>query len=122
LEVTHLATQVSQFKYKLPYSNYCGGVVMFTESQFQRIGGYPNDFWGWGGEDDAFLLGIKNAGLKLERRGGKFQSLAHEKAERAADRRKWKEGRKSKDGYDYTWFKPVRIESRDGYILKKVVL
>ncbi|KAL7548254.1 hypothetical protein ACHAWF_011542 [Thalassiosira exigua] len=37
------------------YSNnekYFGGIVSFSEEDTKRINGYPNTFWGWGGEDD----------------------------------------------------------------------
>mmetsp|Transcript_26804 Transcript_26804/g.39659 ORF Transcript_26804/g.39659 Transcript_26804/m.39659 type:complete len:389 (-) Transcript_26804:818-1984(-) len=37
------------------YSNnpkYFGGIVSFSASDMRRINGYPNTFWGWGGEDD----------------------------------------------------------------------
>jgi beta-1,4-galactosyltransferase 2 len=124
MEVTHLAGRAEQFNYKLPYSGYCGGVVSFTYSQFDRIGGYPNDFWGWGGEDDAFLLGLKNAGLELHRTQGEFRSLAHEKVRegREINRQKFKQGRKRNDGFGCTWFRPIQFEIRDGYILKKVRL
>jgi len=52
------------------YSNnkkYFGGVVSFSKSDFRRINGYPNTFWGWGGEDDE----LQN---RLERNGIKFDS------------------------------------------------
>lgn len=32
--------------------NYFGGIVSFNDSMFNAINGYPNNFWGWGGEDD----------------------------------------------------------------------
>lgn len=35
------------------YSNnpkYFGGVVCFSSADYKRINGYPNTFWGWGGE------------------------------------------------------------------------
>jgi hypothetical protein len=31
---------------------YFGGIVAFNKQMFNRINGYPNNFWGWGGEDD----------------------------------------------------------------------
>ena len=51
------------------YSNnpkYFGGVVSFSKTDFKRINGYPNTFWGWGGEDDELQLRCQNLGLKWE--------------------------------------------------------
>ena len=31
---------------------YFGGIVTFSRDDYTRINGYPNNFWGWGGEDD----------------------------------------------------------------------
>lgn len=31
---------------------YIGGAVSFSEDDFKKINGFPNNFWGWGGEDD----------------------------------------------------------------------
>lgn len=36
------------------YGSYCGGVVAVSAALFQVLNGYPNNFWGWGGEDDVF--------------------------------------------------------------------
>ncbi len=36
----------------LPYSEFFGGVSGLTVEQFRKINGFPNAFWGWGGEDD----------------------------------------------------------------------
>jgi hypothetical protein len=32
--------------------DYFGGIVAFNKEMFNRINGFPNNFWGWGGEDD----------------------------------------------------------------------
>jgi hypothetical protein len=37
------------------YDGYFGGVTMFPIDLFKKINGYPNDFWGWGFEDDELL-------------------------------------------------------------------
>lgn len=36
----------------LPYCEFFGGVSGLTVEQFHKINGFPNAFWGWGGEDD----------------------------------------------------------------------
>jgi hypothetical protein len=39
--------------------DYFGGVVSFNATQFRQINGYPNNFWGWGGEDEVLMDRIK---------------------------------------------------------------
>lgn len=38
--------------YSLPYPQYFGGVSALTPDQYMKINGFPNEYWGWGGEDD----------------------------------------------------------------------
>ena len=42
----------SAFFCSLPYKEFFGGVSVLTVEQFRKINGFPNAFWGWGGEDD----------------------------------------------------------------------
>jgi hypothetical protein len=43
------------------FDDYFGGVTLFPISDFERINGYSNDYWGWGFEDDDLLYRcIKN--------------------------------------------------------------
>lgn len=39
--------------YKYTFQNFLGGVIGMTQKDFEECNGYPNDFLGWGGEDDA---------------------------------------------------------------------
>lgn len=51
------------------YSNnpkYFGGIVTFSEEDMKRINGYPNNFWGWGGEDDEMQARCESNGLKWD--------------------------------------------------------
>lgn len=37
---------------RLPYYQYFGGVSSLSKEQYLKINGFPNNYWGWGGEDD----------------------------------------------------------------------
>ena len=39
--------------------SYFGGIVSFNSEMFRKINGFPNNFWGWGGEDDELLKRTK---------------------------------------------------------------
>ena len=53
-DVVHLATQASQFKFKMPYPEYLSGIVGMKPTFYNEVDGFANDFWGWGAEDDEF--------------------------------------------------------------------
>lgn len=38
---------------------YLGGIVAFSSEQYESINGFPNNFWGWGGEDDEMFSRVK---------------------------------------------------------------
>jgi hypothetical protein len=44
--------------------NLCGGVVVFSREAFERVGGWDEDFVGWGGEDDMMTFKVEAAGLR----------------------------------------------------------
>lgn len=37
---------------RLPYKTYFGGVSALSPEQYMKMNGFPNTYWGWGGEDD----------------------------------------------------------------------
>lgn len=38
----------------------CGGICLFRRDAIYRIGGWNEDFWSWGGEDDFQTIKVKN--------------------------------------------------------------
>jgi hypothetical protein len=76
LKPTHLASQAEQFGYKMPYAEYFGGVTLFNNNDFISINGFPNYFWGYGGEDDiVYRWCLEKTGI--DRRECSFRSLPH---------------------------------------------
>ena len=56
----HMSVAVDKFKYKLPYKTIFGGVAAISTSQFKKLNGFSNQFWGWGGEDDDMAKRIQH--------------------------------------------------------------
>jgi len=75
---THVATELSQFNYSMPYPNYFGGCVMFKYEHYEAINGFSNRFSGWGCEDDDFYESFKAKGIPVLRRTGTFESMPHQ--------------------------------------------
>jgi len=48
--IVHYASPHLGYKYK--FTHFFGGVVGFNEQSFKAINGFPNNIFGWGGEDD----------------------------------------------------------------------
>ena len=76
---THLASEVEQFSWGLPYEGYFGGVTLFDKESFLKINGYSNDYWGWGAEDDDVLHRCMLMGVETYRKECRYRSLNHER-------------------------------------------
>ena len=76
---THLASEVEQFNWGLPYDGYFGGVTLFDRKSFETINGYSNEYWGWGAEDDDVLHRCIIKGIETFRKECKYESLNHER-------------------------------------------
>lgn len=59
------------------YSSFFGAVVQFPVSQFRKINGYSNGYWGWGFEDVELRRRCELVGLPIGYRDGRFQPLPH---------------------------------------------
>jgi len=58
----HMSSAVDVFNYNLPYEGLFGGAVAIKEEDFAVTNGFPNAFWGWGGEDDELRRRLSRAG------------------------------------------------------------
>jgi hypothetical protein len=73
----HIA-KVWTSKYDSP--NFLGGVLSMSLEDIRKTNGFPNNFWGWGGEDDAIRTRIKNKHLTVYQptlRGEGYKELQH---------------------------------------------
>uniref|UniRef100_A0A8C8S8A2 Beta-1,4-galactosyltransferase n=1 Tax=Pelusios castaneus TaxID=367368 RepID=A0A8C8S8A2_9SAUR len=79
----HFAIAMDKFTGReLPYAGYFGGVSGLSRSQFLKINGFPNEYWGWGGEDDDIFNRISLNGMKVSRpdvRIGRYRMIKHER-------------------------------------------
>jgi hypothetical protein len=53
-KILHLGNLVKDKDYNPPF----GRVIQFSKNTFEKINGFPNHFYGWGGEDDALAFRI----------------------------------------------------------------
>ncbi|KAF3703478.1 Beta-1,4-galactosyltransferase 1 [Channa argus] len=76
----HLAVAMDKFNFHLPYNAYFGGVSSLSKDQYLKINGFPNTYWGWGGEDDDIYRRITYSGMSISRPDhviGKYKMIKH---------------------------------------------
>jgi len=66
-KVIHLATDLvlNDGTIKDSFDSYFGGVTMFPIELFEKVNGYPNEYWGWGFEDDELLRRCIEDGIEI---------------------------------------------------------
>ncbi|XP_057707064.1 beta-1,4-galactosyltransferase 1 [Corythoichthys intestinalis] len=78
----HLSVSMDKFGFRLPYNQYFGGVSSMSKEQYLRINGFPNNYWGWGGEDDDIFNRLASKGMSISRPSGevgKCRMIRHER-------------------------------------------
>ncbi|XP_043256614.1 beta-1,4-N-acetylgalactosaminyltransferase bre-4-like isoform X2 [Colletes gigas] len=78
----HMSSSVNTFRYNLPYTGLFGGAIALTRKQFERVNGFSNVFYGWGGEDDDFYSRLQSRGFQVTRFGpsiAQYYMLTHKK-------------------------------------------
>ncbi|KAK2715565.1 beta-1,4-N-acetylgalactosaminyltransferase bre-4-like [Artemia franciscana] len=112
----HMSVAVDVFDYKLPYQGLFGGVSAMNRSHFEKVNGFSNMFWGWGGEDDDMSNRIRYKKLLISRYPAniaRYVMLSHSKAKPNPSRfRVMKNGAKRAqvDGLKNLRYKRVKIQ------------
>ncbi|CAK6977252.1 beta-1%2C4-galactosyltransferase 1 isoform X1 [Scomber scombrus] len=78
----HLSVSMDKFGFRLPYNQYFGGVSSMSKEQFLKINGFPNNYWGWGGEDDDIFNRLASKGMTISRPSGevgKCRMIRHDR-------------------------------------------
>jgi len=72
----HVGSHVDKFNYRLPYRIIFGGVTAFRPSDFERVNGFSNLYYGWGGEDDDMFNRILAQNMTIVRFPGAIARYA----------------------------------------------
>jgi len=76
----HLSSSIDKYNYAVPWSGITGGVMAFTQDQFEKVNGFSNEYWGWGCEDDDMYVRIVDTCLQLEQADSsyyKYKMIVH---------------------------------------------
>ena len=97
---------------------------MMYQSDFTDVNGYPNDFFGWGGEDDELRDRIQRAGLQVERNiygtiidqeqmslTEKLSTITHQKCPDKCKRRKWHQQYPGQSGFHQLNYDILKINT-----------
>ena len=75
---SHLSTFCSQFNYVEDPAALMGGVVLFRHDHFKKVNGYPNDYVGWGSEDNTLHNRCIKTGFEIYGHPfGRYFSIPH---------------------------------------------
>lgn len=58
----HIARCWDRYKGK----EYLGGIISISGKNYTDLNGYPNNYWGWGGEDDELRRRVNEVKLEIE--------------------------------------------------------
>ncbi|XP_025096748.1 beta-1,4-N-acetylgalactosaminyltransferase bre-4-like isoform X1 [Pomacea canaliculata] len=120
----HLSVAVDKFGYKLPHPMIFGGVTALRREQFYAINGYPNKYFGWGGEDDDMAFRVTESNLTITRDEldvAKYRMLKHDRDwGNDPNPKRWElintwKSRHDKDGLNSLQYTIQKVEFRPAY-------
>lgn len=63
----HLANKGTRYNMDGRDQNFLGGVLSVNKQDFIKSNGYPNNFWGWGGEDNSLNYRFKKSNIPIDK-------------------------------------------------------
>ena len=63
----HLANKGTRYNMNGKDASFLGGVISVSDKDFKKANGYPNNFWGWGGEDNALNRRFRDNHIRVEK-------------------------------------------------------
>ncbi|XP_029020646.1 beta-1,4-galactosyltransferase 1-like [Betta splendens] len=118
----HLSVSMDKFGFRLPYNQYFGGVSSLSKEQYLKINGFPNNYWGWGGEDDDIYNRVVSKGMSISRPSGevgKCRMIKHDRDKQndpnpqRFDRISHTRETMHKDGINSLSYKVVKVDKFD---------
>ena len=108
---------------KYTSERFLGGILSLRWKDFERINGYPNQFWGWGGEDDVLRNRLIKAKIPIYRPtlSSGITELPHEQAVANPRKRELVLSNRGRDGVRQTRWKTLHKESLASHIQKYTV-
>jgi len=115
------------YKDKYSGSGFIGQVLSMSLKDIKKTNGYPNSFWGWGGEDDALRNRLKKKEIKVwqPQISTGFKVLEHtdtRKIPNAKNMRKWEDVAEdtSRHGFSDVKWNLVEEQKNQNIFLYKV--
>jgi len=128
---THLTVAINTRGYKLRYATSFGGAEMFTKVDYEKINGYSNSFWYWGGEDDNLYFRTKENKMHIHRQSAaiaRYTAILHLRSTEQIPKAKKELFRvkanpyNKKDGLNTLQYKVLEVKAEPLYTLIKVNL
>lgn len=113
----HLAAAVDKFSFQLPYGSSFGGITSFSKDQFLAINGFPNTYWGWGGEDDDIYNRLTSKKMKISRPSqvvGKCKMIKHDRdLHNEVNPKRFHQLKRTKDNMEEDGIKSLKYAVKD---------
>lgn len=108
---------------KYTSERFLGGILSISVKDFERVNGYPNQFWGWGGEDDVLRNRLITAKIPVYRPtlSSGITELPHTQAVANPHKRRLVLSNRGKDGVRQTRWKSLATISLASHIHKHTV-